>query len=115
MDRRREPRYPTDLEVRVTELTRQCVSGPARLTNISKSGVALSVLEPLAPGDIVRLEIADSLLFGHVVHSSLGPGGYNVGIEMERVIFGGSDLSRLLRSVLEEQRGAETPAVRIPS
>jgi hypothetical protein len=111
VDRRLDRRYPLDLKVQVTDLTRQGFSGTARLTNISNSGVGLLLSEPLMPGDFVRLEIADTFLLGHVVHSRLDRDGFSAGVEIERVLIGGSDLSRLLHSVLA-QNMPDIPGVR---
>jgi hypothetical protein len=102
MERRLNRRFPVDLEVQVTELATQGFSGKGRLTDISNSGVRLSLSQPLTPRDIVRLELTDTLLFGHVVHSRPDGEGFSVGIEVQRVLIGGSDLSRLLQRLLEQ-------------
>lgn len=63
----------------------------------------------LGPGDIVRLDVTDTVLFGFVTysrpdetsHASLKP--WRTGIEIQKVLLGDSDLATLLRTVLEEQ------------
>jgi hypothetical protein len=80
VERRLSRRFPVDLEVQFTELATHGFSGKGRLTDISNSGVRLSLSQPLAPGDIVRLELTDTLLFGHVVHTQLDGNGFSVGI-----------------------------------
>jgi hypothetical protein len=70
--------------------------------DISNSGVAVSAPLELAPGAAVQLEIADSVMFGFIVHCAPQNGEFRMGIEVQRVLLGGSDLSRLLQSVLQD-------------
>jgi hypothetical protein len=110
VERRSDPRFLTDLDVRVTRLTHPARSGHGQLADISNSGVCVKAPFELAEGDIVQLEIADSNLFGFVVHASLErsafragvPEGttFRVGIEVQRVLIGGTDLSRVLHLAL---------------
>lgn len=64
----------------------------------------MGVFLPLqfAPRSVVRLNIDDSVLYGFVVHSTPERSYYRTGIEVVQVLIGGSDLSRLLKSTLEE-------------
>jgi hypothetical protein len=100
VERRYDHRLPTDLDVRVTRLTQPAKSGPGQLADISNSGVCITVPFELAAGDVVQLEIADSNLFGFVVHASVEGAAFRVGIEVQRVLIGGSDLSRVLHLAL---------------
>jgi hypothetical protein len=54
----------------------------------------------VAAGDIVQIDVEDSTLFGFVVHASVDGTGYRAGIELQRVLMGGSDLSRILHLAL---------------
>ena len=100
MERRFDSRFLCDLDVRVTRLTHPARSGHGQLANISNSGVCVKAPFELAEGDIVQLEIADSNLFGFVVHASLEGTTFRVGIEVQRVLIGGSDLARVLQVAL---------------
>jgi len=100
VERRSDPRFLTDLDVRVTRLTHPARSGHGQLTNISNSGVCVEAPFELAEGDIVQLQIADSNLFGFVVHARLEGTAFRVGIEVQRVLIGGTDLSKVLHLAL---------------
>jgi hypothetical protein len=47
----------------------------------------------LLPGDLIRLDITDSLFWGHLVHLRVEASVYNVGVEIERVLMDGSDIA----------------------
>jgi hypothetical protein len=99
MERRLHPRARVQFETRVTNLqTKQ--SGLGRTCDISESGI--SVVQPLqlAVGDFVELEMADSTLAGRVAHSNPEGTDFRVGIEVQRVHLGDSDLSSLLQQTL---------------
>jgi hypothetical protein len=54
------------------------------------------------PGTVVRLTIDDSMLYGFVAHSTPERSYFRTGIEIVRVLIGGSDFSQLLKSALQE-------------
>jgi len=64
----------------------------------------MSVLleQPFAPADLVELEIADSILAGRVVYSNPEKSLFRVGVEIQKVQLGNSDLSNLLQRTLME-------------
>lgn len=108
MDGRFETRYPADLEAWVTDLQNMGHSACGVVRDISNSGICLSTPIPLGPADVVRLDIADSVLFGFVTYANPEPSQaeeprWRTGIEVQRVLMGGSDLGQLLKKVLEEQ------------
>jgi len=100
MDRRYEDRYPSDSIVQITTLPAPGTRYTGKLVNISTSGVAIATSVELVAGTAVQVEAADSFMFGFVVHSSQDGGEFRMGIEVQRVLLGGSDLSRLLQSAL---------------
>jgi hypothetical protein len=106
MDERLDHRYPASLDVVLTLLTG--LTDPAQtclgqLSDISKSGLSIVAPVHLAPGALVKVDFADSTLFGYVVHSNPQEEAFRTGIEVERVLLGGTDLSRLLCSLLKQE------------
>ena len=102
MERRFESRYPANLEVWVTDLQNDGHSACAAIHDISESGVCVVTPLQLAPGAIVRIDAADSSLFGFVTYAIVEDSGWRAGIEIQRVLVGVSDLSVLLQQVLLE-------------
>lgn len=101
MDRRLHQRLSVQFEAKVT--TPKSQSGFwTTVSDISKSGLCLSIPVPLAPGDPVRVEMADSLISGHVVYSNADASLFRTGIEVEQVQLGTTDLSHLLHRTLNE-------------
>lgn len=88
------------LRVRVTNLAKPAQTGDGRMLDISESGMGVAVPFALAAGDIVQLDVDDSRLFGFVVHSNCEEDEYRAGIELQRVLIGASDPSRVLHLVL---------------
>jgi hypothetical protein len=103
MHRRFEDRLSTEFDIVVTDLSCESRSGAGQVCDISKSGICATLPVDLAPGSAVRLEIADSTLFGHVVYSNPDGPRFRVGMEVVRVLLGGTDHSRLLQSTLQEE------------
>lgn len=103
MERRYDPRYPADLAVWVTDLLNPGRSAPGTIRDISNNGVSIMGTLPLNAGDIVRLDVGDSVLFGIVTYGTADASVSRVGVEVQRVLHGGSDLSQLLQRVLEEE------------
>lgn len=109
MDGRIEERFPAKFDVTITDLERRPQEKgpgetiPGQIANISGSGICLILPVELAPGRILKLEVAGSSLFGHVVYSNAHGADFHTGIEIARVLFGESDLSKLLKAVLEAQ------------
>lgn len=102
MDTRLHPRSLVRLEVTLIELTRDGGARTGTLVDASAGGLRIVLTHALAPGDLVQLDIVDSRFWGHVIHAQAVDGGFSIGIEIERVLAGGSDMSRLLQGLLEE-------------
>ena len=102
MERRSDKRWPTNLEAQVVHLRNPEKTGGGHITDISASGVCLKAPFQLERGDMVRLEFAGSVLFGHVAYSKPEGPLYRSGIEVVRVLLGGSDMSQLLKSILRD-------------
>lgn len=105
MERRFEHRLPagpapTAVAIKVTDLAKPGRTGLGRMTDISESGMGVMVAFDLAAGDIVQIDIDDSKLFGFVMHASAEDSEWRAGIELQRVLIGGSDVSRVLHLAL---------------
>ncbi len=112
MERRYDPRYPADLAVWVTDLLKPGCSAAGTISDISNSGVCIVAALPLTAGDLVRLDVGDSVLFGIVTYGTAEAPGWRIGVEVQRVLHGGSDLSQLLQRVLQEEMPAVAQGLR---
>lgn len=112
-DQRFEHRYPASLDVTLTSLTDPSQVCSGRMSNISKSGLNIVVPVHFAAAALVKVDFADSTLFGYVVYSEKHEGAFRTGIEVETVLLGGTDLSRLLHSLLAEEM-PQVPGVSAP-
>ena len=100
VDRRLHNRALADLEVRVVRLKKQEQNVTGTIHDVSETGVCLNLPCELRVEELVRLETADCTLFGHVIYSKWKRNAFRTGIEVEQVLFGGTDLANLLRDVL---------------
>jgi PilZ domain len=102
VDRRIHERHPTDFQARVTALEDPDLSASGQVADMSQSGMGIYLPLQFMPGTVVRLTINDSVLYGFVAHSTPERSYFRTGIEVVQVLIGGSDLSQLLKSTLEE-------------
>ena len=101
MERRLHDRVAVQFEARVT--TPKSPSGIwTTVSDISRSGLCLSIPVALSPGDALRVEMADSVLSGQVAYSNPEGAMYRTGINVQRVELGTTGLSVLLRKTLNE-------------
>jgi len=109
-ERRQSERFRVHFEAKVTTLGKPTQSSWGRVSDLSKSGMSVALPFQLAQGDQVQLDMADSILFGHVIYSKSEVPLYRTGIEVERVLLGSTDLSMLLQRTLQESM-PETPGI----
>jgi hypothetical protein len=109
MDRRLDARYQTNLAATVTDITSLDRVASGQVVNLSRDGACAILSMRLEPDTIVKLEIDDCTMFGHVTYCEDEP-AFRTGIEIVRVLIGESDLSRLLNVILLETM-PETPGV----
>jgi hypothetical protein len=102
MDKRRHQRSSAEFDVKVTALSHRGCFGSGTVRNFSRSGVSIDLPFELAIGDSVRLDLADSSLFGHIVYTHPEGPLFRTGIEIMQVLLGGTDMAHLLQSVLNE-------------
>jgi hypothetical protein len=102
MDRRIHPRLAADFNVAVTSLNPAESVCSGRVVDVSPSGLCALLPLELATGTLVKLEIADSALFGHIIYSNRESAAFRTGVAVERVLLGGTDLARLFERSLRE-------------
>jgi PilZ domain len=102
VDRRIDERHPTGLQVRVSEIDYLDFSASGQVVDLSQSGIGVYLPLQFTPGSAVRLNINDSVLYGFVAYSRPERSYFRTGIEVVQVLIGGSDLSQLLKTTLEE-------------
>jgi hypothetical protein len=117
MDRRIDSRYPASLQVTVTDIAAPDRVASGLLVDISESGVCATLSLALAESAIVKAQVGDCVLFGHVTYCDVSNSheeqSFRTGIEVVRVLIGESDLARLMKAILAETMPA-TPGVRDP-
>ena len=102
MDRRLHERLPADFQVRVSEVGRPDFSASGQVVDLSEAGIGVYLPLRFTLGSAVRLNIKDSVLYGFITYSKPERSYFRTGIEVVRVLIGGSDLSQLLKATLEE-------------
>ena len=126
-DRRVHDRMPVAFQVCVTVVTNPELTATGEAHDLSKSGLGVFLPIPLPEGGLVRVDIADSVLYGFVAHSEEWPimskpsfargkvwsessaegdapaeRRYHTGIDIVEVAMGTSGLSKLLKTTLDE-------------
>src|SRR3569832_1477050 len=99
MSLRLHERIPADIEVHLKNLSRPSEVFRGWILDISESGVAVLVAQPMLNGDLVLLDVADCELFGHVIYVREDKGSFRAGVAVEQVLLGRSDLSRLFTAL----------------
>ena len=126
-DRRVHDRVPVAFQVCVTLVANPDLSATGEAQDISRSGLGVFLPIHLPAGGLVRVDIADSVLYGFIAHSeewpilskpsfardklwsesstdSDTPPGrrFHTGIDIVEIAVGTSGLSQLLKTTLEE-------------
>ena len=112
MDRRLHERLTLDLEARVTDLNDTGPQRDGRLTDVSRSGVCVTLSDRFKAGDLVRVDFMEGRLLGQVIYTAVEGSGFRTGIEVFDILLGNSDLSRLIQQTLEVSRPADAPCIR---
>lgn len=113
MDRRLDERYQTNLAVTVTDIATPNQVASGYIVNVSQSGACAELSMRFAAGAIVKVQVADCVLFGHVTFCEDAP-SLRTGIEIVRVLIGESDLAGLVNGILADVM-PNTPGVRATS
>ena len=105
MERRDDPRLPTELSGSATLLGGPKDGGPGKrlsvwIEDVSEGGLRFVTSEALECGAFLVIHIEDSTLFGQVRYCQGGNSDYRVGVLVERMLIGASNLSTLIESML---------------
>jgi PilZ domain len=98
MDQRREPRFEADQAVVVTILTEQPTRMTARVRNASGRGLGLFMSCRVDPGAAIRIEIDDAIVLGEAIYCRKESDGHFIGVELDQVLVGLTELGRRLSS-----------------
>lgn len=108
MNQRREPRFVADQSVLVTVLGDHEMQYTGRIRNASGRGLAIDLPNAVPPRTAIKIELEDSLLLGEAVFCKGGQGSYLVGVELDQVLCGLSELGKRLEEFArEESSGTE--------
>jgi hypothetical protein len=100
MDQRREPRFQSDQPVVVSILTEPPTRMAARVKNASGRGLCLVTPFPIPPGAAIRIEIDDSIVLGESIYCRNDQGSHFVGVELDQVLVGLTELGRRLEALM---------------
>ncbi len=106
MNQRREPRFEVDQAVELTILTEPRTRLEARVRNASGRGLGLTVSRPVQAGVPVRIELDDGMVLGEAIYCRGEQDGFFVGIEMDQVLVGLTELGRKLTAWENEEQSA---------
>jgi len=109
VERRLHERRPTGFQLRVTSLEDPAFTASGQVVDISPAGIGVYLPLRFEPGSVVRLTTDDGVLYGFVEHSTPERSYFRTGIEIVQVLIGGSALSGLLNSTLEEAAAGAEP------
>jgi hypothetical protein len=107
MEQRREPRFQADQRVMVEVLSDSPVRIAAKVKDASGRGLGISATAPIPPGAAIRIEIEDAVVLGEAIYCRNDQGSYFVGVELDQVLVGLTELGRRLSAWMEP---AETKA-----
>ena len=100
MDRRAEPRVPTDLIARLTVLAEPSITVEGRVINASGRGLRILVDAPVPVNLPVRIDTGDSVLLGEICYCAPEGGHFGVGLQLDEVLAEVSELARHVDTLL---------------
>ena len=102
MDLRFRDSLRIQFEARVAKLSNPEVFALGPVSEISESGISVNLPLQFATGELVQVEMADSVLLGHVLYSNQEGSLFRTRIDVEKVRLGTTGLSHLLQRILLE-------------
>jgi hypothetical protein len=112
-----DPRTPTRLSTiliptQITGLRNLQLQTSGRILGVSSRGLSVGTSEPVAVGSFLRLDLEDSAILGEVRYCEAQRSWYEIGLFVEEMLIGSSDLARLLASLIESTTIVEGEAIR---
>ena len=114
MDRRVDIRVPTSVPVQFSLIGPKRVSSIGHIRDVSEGGLKLSSPVDLTPGNFVRIEVEDSILFGEVKYCCPWAGGFVAGLLIEQMLLGRSEMSHQVAAALREAPNPASAAPQLP-
>ncbi len=74
----------------------------AVVKNASGRGLALQMPAPVSPGTALKIELEDSVILGEAVYCRTDPDSHLVGVELDQVLCGLTELGRKLQEFAAE-------------
>jgi len=71
--------------------------------NLSESGICALMDTQVAQGSLVKIQIANTVVYGQATHATEENGKFRTGFTVEQVLLRTSDLTTILRALLSEQ------------
>lgn len=91
-----------DQPVVVTVLTEPQARMDARVKNASGRGLGLLTPVTIAPGAAIRIELEDAIVLGEAIYSRADGDGHFIGVELDQVLVGLTELGRNLAALAPE-------------
>jgi len=94
---------PATVQVLGASAAENTRSAPAQIVDASARGLRLLAEAAITPGQVVKVETADSMFLGEVCYcAAQSRQGYAVGIAAEQCLTGVSSLEHLIRALRQE-------------
>ncbi len=97
MDTRKQVRVPADGITAVTVLGEPDIRLDGRVKDVSRQGMGIEVARKVPPGSAIKIETADDLFLGEVVHCRAVDDGWFLGIRISQVLSGLAALGSMVR------------------
>ena len=107
MNQRREPRFVADQPVVVTVLGNPETHQAAKIRNASGRGLAIEMADAVVIGAALKIEVDDSILLGEAVYCKGTPGSHLVGVELDQMLCGLTELGKRLQEFAAEPTSQE--------
>jgi hypothetical protein len=100
IERRSEVRVVADQPVRVTTLGEDRHEMQGKAVDLSCHGMRIEVPNRVAPGDPVKIELDDAIVFGEICYCCPNGRRFMVGVQLDQALQGLAELARLKQALL---------------
>ena len=113
MERRSEPRFPSDLAVEVTVLSDPDTLHAGHVIDLSGRGLRIWLEVSLASGTAIKVATPDCLALAETSFCLQVGHGFLIGVRLDEILSGTPDLERLQKSLRTRPSSSDTPGQRI--